>query len=354
MDFSIYKNARVLVTGHTGFKGSWLLDLLDSLCHDELGSPSDPDPTQPLLNLMEGDQKCNSIIADIRDADRLQQVIEEFCPDFIFHLAAQPLVRRSYHVPVETFEVNGMGTVYLLEAVRKLGKPTTVVLITTDKVYENPESGTPFVETDRLGGHDPYSTSKAVSELIIDSYRKSFFAVENKENLTGIASCRAGNVIGGGDWALDRLVPDIVRAFYENQTVTLRNPNAVRPWQHVLEPLVGYLLLGTKLKQNPHKYSEAFNFGPFPEDMISVEKMTRLALEAWGGGSYQIKSNPGQLHEAGLLTLSIDKAREELSWTPKLNSQQAIQWSIEWYKKQHLGKDVTQLMRDQIEQYLAL
>ncbi|RZK32381.1 MAG: CDP-glucose 4,6-dehydratase, partial [Hymenobacter sp.] len=259
-----YAGKRVFLTGHTGFKGAWLLAWLHELGATVRGYALAPQTTPSLYEVIGGEALCEkSVIADLRQRDLLTQEVVDFQPDFVFHLAAQPLVRLSYDIPAETFEVNALGTAYMLEAVRQLEKPCTVVLITTDKVYENKEWVYPYRETDRLGGYDPYSASKACTELVINSYVQSFFnKADYARHQKAIAVGRAGNVIGGGDWALDRIVPDIVRAVQAGQPVQLRNPAAVRPWQHVLEPLGGYLLLGAKLSQDAARYAGAWNFGP--------------------------------------------------------------------------------------------
>jgi CDP-glucose 4,6-dehydratase len=271
----------------------------------------------------------------------------------VFHLAAQPLVRLSYQRPTETFEVNALGTAYVLDAVRRLDKPCTVVLITTDKVYENKEWIYPYRETDRLGGYDPYSASKACAEIIINSYSQSFFnSVAYEQHRKGIAVGRAGNVIGGGDWALDRIIPDIVRALEKGETVQVRNPAAVRPWQHVLEPLGGYLLLGARLAEHPLTYGGAWNFGPHLEDALPVSALVNLSLGAWGAGEYETPTAAGQPHEAGLLKLDISKAINELQWKPKYNAQESIYKTIAWYKALQQGNEAYTLVKRDIEEFL--
>jgi len=334
---SVYQNKKVFITGHTGFKGAWLLQWLHLLGAQIKGYALAPENAEDLYNLIEGDLLCESVIADLRDASRLEWEILSFQPDFIFHLAAQPLVRLSYEIPAETFMVNAIGTAYVLDAVRKLKKPCTVVLITTDKVYENKEWVYPYRETDRLGGYDPYSASKACAEIVINSYTLSFFnpaAFEHHQK--GIASARAGNVIGGGDWAKDRIIPDIVRALRNDQSVTVRNPKAVRPWQHVLEPLSGYLLLGARLAAKPLQYGGCWNFGPYAEDNKVVEELVQTALQIWGSGTYEKPVLTQQPHEAGLLKLDISKAVSELAWKPKYAADKAIAKTLEWYKAHHM------------------
>lgn len=329
-----YSQKKVFITGHTGFKGSWILKTLTLLGADVKGYALEPNTSNDLFNLINGEKICNSVIADIRDKKRLENEILNFQPDFIFHLAAQPIVRLSYKIPAETFEVNVIGTANVLDCVRLINKKCNVVIITTDKVYYNYEWVYPYRETDRLGGYDPYSASKACTELLIDSYRNSFFNTNNyNKHLKALAVARAGNVIGGGDWSADRLVPDIVRSLYENKLITIRNPNAIRPWQHVIEPINGYLLLGLKLEKDPIRFSQAFNFGPESEDTFSVEEMVKLAIKQWGDGDYKIENEEDQPHEAGILKLDINKAKSELSWQPLMNSEDAIKSTIMWYYK---------------------
>lgn len=330
---AVYKGKKVFLTGHTGFKGTWLLQWLKLLGAQVKGYALAPEHAEDLYNLVQGDTLCESVLADLRDASRVEQEILAFQPDFVFHLAAQPLVRLSYAIPAETFMVNAIGTAYVLDAVRKLQKPCTVVLITTDKVYENKEWLYPYRETDRLGGYDPYSASKACAELVINSYTQSFFnPAAFAEHQKGIASARAGNVIGGGDWAKDRIIPDIVRALRTNLPATVRNPQAVRPWQHVLEPLSGYLLLGAKLVAEPLRYGGSWNFGPYAEDNKVVEELVQTALQVWGSGTYDKPVLANQPHEAGLLKLDISKAVSELGWKPQYMADKAIAETLRWYK----------------------
>ncbi|MDB5233177.1 MAG: CDP-glucose 4,6-dehydratase [Hymenobacter sp.] len=328
-----YAGKKVFLTGHTGFKGAWLLAWLHQLGAQVRGYALAPETTPNLYELMDGSALCDSIIADLNDRPALEQALLDFAPDFVFHLAAQPLVRLSYSIPVETFQTNVMGTAYVLDALRRLDKPCTVVLITTDKVYENQEWVYPYRETDRLGGYDPYSASKAGAELIINSYAQSFFnPADFDRHRKGVAVGRAGNVIGGGDWALDRIVPDIVRALGRGEPVQVRNPQAVRPWQHVLEPLGGYLLLGARLAQEPLRYTGAWNFGPLAEDTKTVEALVQDAVAIWGEGRYDASPLTNQPHEAGLLKLDISKAQTQLAWKPLYDSKTAIANTIAWYR----------------------
>lgn len=349
-----YSGKRVFVTGHTGFKGSWLIKILNMLGADIKGYALIPNTSDDLYYLIESDAICKSVIADLRERETLTKEILEFQPDFIFHLAAQPLVRLSYERPSETFEVNAIGTANLLDAIRLLEKKCQVILITTDKVYHNNEWEYPYRENDRLGGYDPYSASKACAELVIDSYRNSFFNVkEYNKHQKSIAVARAGNVIGGGDWAADRLLPDIARALGNGETIIVRNPKSIRPWQHVLEPLVGYLKLGEMLLNDPKMHSQAYNFGPEMEDTLTVGQIVEIAISKWGKGSSSNLSLPGQPHEAGLLKLDISKANFDLKWTPRLSAEEAVKLTIQWYLLFYQNKSATkQLTEQQILNFL--
>lgn len=349
-----YQNKQVFVTGHTGFKGSWLITWLSRLGANIKGYALAPEFEYSLYNGISGDSLCNSVIADIREAEKLKNEILNFQPDFIFHLAAQPLVRLSYEMPAETFEVNGQGTVNVLDALRHLNKPCVAVFVTTDKVYHNLENGHHYKEEDRLGGYDPYSASKACAELIIESYRNSFFNNDHfAEHQKSIASVRAGNVIGGGDWAADRIIPDIIRALRDNKIISVRNPSAVRPWQHVLEPVGAYLLLAARMASDPEQYNESWNFGPYKEDALTVKSVVEKAIQEWGSGSYQTPPLGTQPHEASLLHLDIHKAMNRLQWRPKMNSSEAIHKTIEWYKN-ITAENILQFTLHQIEEYETL
>ena len=329
---SFYKSKKVFVTGHTGFKGSWLVALLNEIGATVKGYALAPAYENGLFSILPTGY-CDSIIADIRDKDKLAEEIISFQPDYIFHLAAQPLVRKSYKIPSETFEVNVIGTANLLEVVKKLPNKCNVVIITTDKVYQNKEQDILYKETDRLGGYDPYSASKACTEIVVNSFRSSFFNkkefASHKKNLV---SARAGNVIGGGDFSEDRIIPDIVNALKNNEKINVRNPNAVRPWQHVLEPLTGYLLLGGLMNENKF-LSDSYNFGPSQNDHIKVEQLVDIAIKIWGSGERENKLVGNEPHEAGLLKLDISLAKKELGWQPKLQSANAVEWTIDWYKQ---------------------
>lgn len=331
---SFYSGKKVFVTGHTGFKGSWLTACLHLWNAQVKGYALPPDYSGGLYDLAGAFHWSQSILADIRDRENLTKQLLAFKPDIVFHLAAQPLVRRSYEIPAETFDVNVTGTANLLEAVTRLPSKCTVVVITTDKVYENKEQDILYTEKDALGGYDPYSASKACTELVVSSFRNSFFnpATYDRHG-KAIVSVRAGNVIGGGDWSRDRIIPDIVRSLQAQKTIEVRNSVAVRPWQHVLEPLRGYLLLGYLLHHMPVAFSGAYNFGPQPADHLTVRQVVETAIEAWGSGRWQDIATPGQPHEAGLLKLDISKAQRELHWTPCLNATEAIRWTIDWYRQ---------------------
>lgn len=349
-----YKGKKVLLTGHTGFKGAWMLQTLSLLGAEIKGYALEPLTPDDLYCLIDGDRLCDSVIADLRDKRTLENTITDFQPDFVFHLAAQPLVRLSYEIPAETFEINAIGTANVLDGVRLLEKKCDVVLITTDKVYYNNEWLYPYRENDRLGGYDPYSASKACTELVIDSYRNSFFnSKDYQQHQKGIAVGRAGNVIGGGDWSKDRLIPDIAKAFAADKKVIIRNPKSIRPWQHVLEPIIGYLLLGTHLTSDPLQYNQAYNFGPHTSDALPVEEMLKLAITSWGKGEYAVENIDGHPHEAGLLKLDISKAIHKLQWYPKMNASQAVSMTMDWYKEFNINKNnITDFTIRQIKTFL--
>ena len=348
-----YKGKKVLVTGHTGFKGAWLTAVLHNFGAVVKGYALAPEHAHGLFNLLAPAHIGESVIADIRDKKRLAEEILSFKPDYVFHLAAQPLVRKSYAIPAETFEVNAVGTANLLEALIPLKGKCTAIVVTTDKVYENKEQPILYTEADRLGGYDPYSASKACTELVVSSFRNSFFNTKSySTHHKAIASARAGNVIGGGDWSEDRIVPDIIRSLQQGKAIALRNPNAVRPWQHVLEPLTGYLLLGALLNDAPANYSPAYNFGPVPNDHLSVKELVIMAVNYWGEGQWSDVSDSSQLHEATLLQLDISLALRELKWQPKLSAADAIGWTMEWYR-QPTDQQASYTFQ-QIKTYLAL
>ena len=348
-----YSGKRVFLTGHTGFKGSWLIKILHDFGAVIKGYALAPENEINLYTEINGDSLCASVIRDLRDREALKKAVVDFQPDYIFHLAAQPLVRLSYEIPSETFEVNAIGTANLLDSVRLLEKKCNVVLITTDKVYHNNEWERPYKESDRLGGYDPYSASKACCELIIDSYKNSFFNINKyDQHQKAIAVARAGNVIGGGDWSKDRLIPDIAKALHAKKEVIIRSPKAVRPWQHVIEPLFGYLELGFKLNSDTIRYSQAYNFGPNTDDALSVEEMVVKSIKCWESGTYFVELNNNNPHEAGLLKLDISKALTDLNWKPVLNADKAIERTINWYKNKNKGISATKLIELDIEYYL--
>lgn len=342
-----YEGKRVFITGHTGFKGSWLSYLLDSVGAIVTGYSLKPTTELSLFNSLAFSNSFNSIIADIRNKETFKKAIQNFNPEFIFHLAAQPLVLESYVSPKDTFDINFTGTLNLLEIVKELNFPVQVVFITTDKVYENLELGVPFVETDNLGGKDPYSASKAASEILINSYSQSFFRDSN----ISIATARAGNVIGGGDWSDNRLIPDIIKAAQDNSPLVIRNPKAIRPWQHVLEPLFGYLMLGIGLFNNPNKYIGSWNFGPDDDDLKSVEDIINIGKksEVIGEAIYEKLT----FAEANNLILNIDKAKLKLNFKPVWNSEKAVKITFEWYKKYYENTiAINKLIESDLERYL--
>lgn len=343
---SFWQDKRVLITGHTGFKGLWLSLWLERLGADVSGVSLLPETSPNLYELSHFHKANQSTICDIRNLKDLSEACKLHNPEIVFHLAAQPLVRESYIKPIETFDSNVMGTANLLESLRELQELQSVVLITTDKVYKDNGLQKPYSESDHLGGHDPYSASKAACEIIIDSYRKSFF---NELNIP-IASARAGNVIGGGDWSKDRLIPDAIKAWNANEILEIRRPNSTRPWQHVLEPLNGYIDLAEKIIITPEK-AQAYNFGPANQSHASVQEVIEIARKYYGKGevSFQkIKQGP---HEADWLSLNIQKASIELGFEPKWNLQETIQHTIEWYKDFSNGEDPIALCHKQIDIY---
>jgi len=353
---NFYKNKKILVTGHTGFKGSWLTLLLDQLEAQVSGVSLTPKTTEDFFVVNQIEKLCESHICDISNHQIIQKKITEFQPDLIFHLAAQPLVRYSYINPLETFQTNVIGTANILEAVKNINKKCAVVVITTDKVYENKEWHHPYRESDRLGGNDPYSASKACSEILVSSFRNSFFHPgQIEKHQKAIATARAGNVIGGGDWSDSRLIPDIVKAIRKGSEIIIRNPQSIRPWQHVMEPLFGYLLLGAQLYDNPTKYTGAWNFGPYPDEVLSVEEVVKKAISLLGKGSYRIEKEKDALHEAALLKLDISKALNILHWKPRLKTNEAIEWTLNWYGEMLTNKQaIFDYSKKSIHDYLKL
>ena len=323
-----YSGARVFVTGHTGFKGSWLTLWLRRLGAEVTGYALAPDATPSMFDAARVGEHCRTHLADVRDFDRLSSALNDARPDYVFHLAAQSLVRRSYAQPLETIETNVVGTANVLEAVRRRDEPCAAVIVTSDKCYENREQVWGYREIDPMGGHDVYSMSKGAAELVTSSYRRSFFA---DADAIRVASARAGNVIGGGDWAADRIVPDLARAVSGGTELVVRNPRAVRPWQHVLEPLGGYLLLGARLR-NDKALAEAWNFGPGPENSCTVGELVETMIAQWGAGRWRTAENPNEPHEAHQLRLSIDKAVARLGWMPRWNLAETCARTAAWYR----------------------
>lgn len=352
MNSEFWSGKKVFITGHTGFKGSWLCLWLHKLGAKVTGYALEP-PTEPsLFKLCRIDELVDSVIADIRDVNRLKEEMADASPEIVIHMAAQPLVRDSYKNPVETYAINVMGTINLFEAVRVCKSIKAVINVTTDKCYENREWHWGYRESDPLGGYDPYSSSKACSELVTSAYRSSFFNPSNYSSRgVAIASARGGNVIGGGDWAVDRLIPDCVRALLNGEKIIIRNPNAIRPWQHVLEPLSGYLLLSQKLfEEGPH-FACGWNFGPDGGDVRPVIWVVERICSKWDGkASYEV-ANREQLHEAHYLKLDCSKAKAELMWYPKWNLKKAIDSVIEWMQAYRDNKDLREVCIKQIKEY---
>ena len=350
---NFWKGKKVLVTGHTGFKGSWLSLWLQSLGAEVVGVSLDVPTTPSLYEQANVSENMISLREDIRDVMAIRKIFQDHLPEIVFHLAAQPLVRLSYREPVETYETNVMGTLHVLEGIRSVDSVRSAVMITTDKCYQNKEWVWGYRETDTLGGHDPYSSSKAAAELLISSYRESYFPQDKYgEHKTAIASARAGNVVGGGDWADDRLIPDIIRAFQNNKEVFIRNPKSTRPWQHVLEPLSGYLELSEQLYKEGYKFAEAWNFGPIDEGERSVEWILEKLVELWGNGASWINDDTNHPHEANYLKLDCSKANNKLNWHPKWDLCQTLSKIVEWHKLDCSGNKCRDLCLEQINEYM--
>lgn len=352
---SFWQGKHVFLTGHTGFKGSWLTLWLASMGARVTGYALAPNTKPNLFDTLDlGKFLDRSYIADVRDFDLLRTAMYESNPDVLIHMAAQPLVRYSYYHPVETYATNVMGTVHVLEAARQIASLRATVVVTTDKCYENQERNTGYCETEPMGGYDPYSSSKGCAELITSAYRQSFFLVNNgSTHQHALASARAGNVIGGGDWSEDRLIPDAIKALEAHEPLIIRNPLAIRPWQHVLEPLSGYLVLAEKLYSKGNSYSSAWNFGPLDKDARSVQEVIDLLIAEWGSGALWQKDKAEQPHEAGLLKLDCTKAHQELGWHPKWGLETAILKIVEWQKAFQEKKDMRDFTLAQIQQYMA-
>ena len=352
---SFFKNKKILITGHTGFKGSWLTQVLLNCGAKVSGIALKPNTKPSLFKALKLEKKIRNNFCDIRDFKKISEIIKREKPEIVFHLAAQALVRESYDDPLYTFETNIIGTANILEAIKEIDTVRAAVMITTDKVYENKESGLPFKENDKLGGYDPYSASKAAAEIVIGSYIKSFFnpVDYNEKHKTLIASARAGNVIGGGDWSNDRLVPDLIKGVFKNEEVIIRNPDAIRPWQYVLEPLYGYLLLAKKLYEGKKEFSGAWNFGPHNKNHLTVEELVKRALELLNRGSYKLRKDCGK-HEARLLKLDSNKAKKLLGWQPRLNMETILEFTFNWYKAFYEKKNIIDLTNQQINSFLKL
>lgn len=352
---NFYKGKRVFVTGHTGFKGSWLSIWLHELGAEVVGVALDPYSERDNFVLSGIGNKIKADIrADIRDGQTMKEIFAEYQPEIVFHLAAQPLVRLSYEIPVVTYETNVMGTINIMEAIRATKSVKVGVMITTDKCYDNNEQEEGYVETDPFGGYDPYSSSKGACEVAIQSWRRSFFnpADYGKKHTVSLASVRAGNVIGGGDWALDRIIPDCIRALENGRTIDIRSPKSVRPWEHVLEPLSGYTLLAQKMWNDPTGYCEGWNFGPEADSVSTVWEVATALTKNYGFGELKDSSDPNAVHEAKLLMLNIAKAKRRLGWKPRMDMQQCMALVADWYKR-YKNEDVYSICIDEINKFLA-
>jgi CDP-glucose 4,6-dehydratase len=350
--FELYKGKRVFLTGNTGFKGSWMAYWLQKIGAEVVGYALPPNTEPNHFSSLKADY--NTYFNDVRDLETLSKVMFESKPEIVFHLAAQPLVRYSYHNPIETYSTNVMGTLNVMEAARYCESVKAIVVVTTDKCYENVEQNEGYIETDRMGGFDPYSSSKGCAELAVSSYRNSFFNIKDFDNKHQIllASARAGNVIGGGDWSDDRLIPDLIKSALKGEKANIRYPNATRPWQHVLDPISGYLMLGQKLLNGEKDFAEGWNFGPEENEILTVGEVLEIAKNIWDKINYEVDVRNEHFHEASLLSLNIDKAKIKLGWNPKWKNEVSIQKTIEWYKEfNHSSKIITE---DQLNQYIIL
>lgn len=352
---STFKSKRVLITGHTGFKGSWLAIWLHSLQAEVIGLALEPVSERDNFVLSGIGQKITADLrGDIRNGQLLKDIFDRYQPEIVFHLAAQPLVRLSYEIPVETYEVNVMGTINVMEAIRTSTSAKVGIMVTTDKCYENKEQIWGYRENEAMGGYDPYSSSKGAAEIAIASWRNSYFNPRQYENHgKAIASARAGNVIGGGDWAADRIIPDCIKALEAGRTINIRNPRSIRPWQHVLEPLGGYMLLASKMWKDPVSYAEGWNFGPRMESVHSVWDVATMIVEKYGSGQLRDLSEPNAVHEAKLLMLDITKAKIKLGWEPRMNIDQCIDLVVDWYRRYKEVENVYNLCLEQIGKYIG-
>lgn len=353
IDASFWQGKRVFITGHTGFKGSWLTLWLQSMGAVLKGFSLNP-PTEPsLYESASVDNLIDSTIGDIRNFDQLHAAIAAFKPEIVFHMAAQPLVRLSYDQPIETYSTNVMGTVHLLEAVKRVGGVKAIVNITSDKCYENREWVWGYREHEAMGGYDPYSNSKGCAELVASAYRNSFFNEKDyAKHGVALASVRAGNVIGGGDWAKDRLIPDILRSFENQQTVIIRNPHAIRPWQHVLEPLSGYITIAQRLYEQGTVFAEGWNFGPREDDAMPVKFIVETIVKIWGDDAAWLLDGNEHPHEAHYLKLDCSKARMRLGWQPRWNLVETLERIVRWHKAWIAGEDMLELTRNEISEYM--
>ncbi len=355
LDHAFWRGRKVFLTGHTGFKGSWLCLWLEKLGAEVVGYALEP-PTEPsLFEQAQVAGSVHSIFADIRDYQKLKSAIDDFRPDVVLHMAAQSVVRKGYDDPVDTYSTNVMGTVHVFEALRQLRRPCVVVNVTSDKCYANQEWAWGYRETEPMGGHDPYSNSKGCAELVTTAYRDSYFSPSTlDQHGVALGSARAGNAIGGGDWTSNQLIPDLMRAFLKGESCFIRNPYAIRPWQFVLEPLHGYLLLAEKLARDPSRFASGWNFGPQEGDARPVEWIANELVGAWGRNASWTRDTSVHPHEAHFLKLDTSKARAELGWGPVLCLKDALQWIAEWYGAFQAGADLNAFTRSQIDRYEAL
>lgn len=351
---NFYCGKRVLVTGHTGFKGSWLSIWLHELGAEVVGVSQDPFTNRDNYVLSGiGNKMMADLRSDICNGQKMKEIFQKYQPEIVFHLAAQPLVRYSYEQPVETYEANVMGTIHVMEAIRATSSVKVGVMITTDKCYDNKEQMRGYKEDDPFGGYDPYSSSKGACEIAIQSWRRSFFNPEDygKKHHVSLASVRAGNVIGGGDWALDRIIPDCIKALEQDKVIDIRSPKAIRPWEHVLEPLSGYMMLAKKQWEHPTEFCEGWNFGPESESVSTVWEVATELIKNYGKGELKDSSDPNAVHEAKLLMLDITKAKTKLGWKPRMNMQQCMDLVADWYKR-YQKEDVYQLCVEEIEKFI--